>query len=49
VLDLIFGLRDDLGMTLIVVSYDSAVGTRADRSISVIDGVVGAEAAREPA
>jgi len=49
VLDLIFGLRDELGMTLIVVSYDAAVGTRADRSISVVDGVVGADAAREPA
>jgi putative ABC transport system ATP-binding protein len=49
VLDLIFGLRDDLGMTLIVVSYDAQVGSRADRSISVIDGVVSAGAQREPA
>ena len=31
VLDLLFGLRDTLGMTMIVVSYDSAIGARADR------------------
>ncbi len=28
VLDLVFSLRDDLGMTMIVVSYDDAVGAR---------------------
>jgi predicted ABC-type transport system involved in lysophospholipase L1 biosynthesis ATPase subunit len=48
VLDLIFGLRDEFGMTLIVVSYDAAVGARADRSINVIDGVAG-EAVPPPA
>ncbi len=40
VLDLIFRLRDQYGMTVIVVSYDAAVGARADRTITVIDGVV---------
>ncbi len=58
VLDLIFRLRDELGMTVIVVSYDAQVGARADRSISVTDGVVNGStadvpgvgaAAREPA
>ena len=48
VLDLIFRLRDELGMTVIVVSYDAAVGVRADRSISVIDGVVNGTAADVP-
>lgn len=40
VLDLLFGLRDRLGMTMIVVSYDTAVGTRADRTITLIDGQI---------
>lgn len=38
VLDLLFHLRDALGMTMIVVSYDSAVGARADRTVNLIDG-----------
>lgn len=40
VLDLLFGLRDRLGMTMIVVSYDTAVGARADRTITLIDGQI---------
>jgi putative ABC transport system ATP-binding protein len=40
VLDLLFGLRDRLGMTMIVVSYDAALGPRTDRTITLIDGEV---------
>ena len=40
VLDLIFRLRDRRGMTLLIVSYDEAVAARADRTISLIDGVI---------
>ncbi len=38
VLDLLFRLREELGMTLLVVSYDSSVGARADRTITLVDG-----------
>jgi putative ABC transport system ATP-binding protein len=38
VLDLLFHLRDTLGMTMIVVSYDRALGGRADRTVTLIDG-----------
>jgi len=40
VLDLLFRLRERLGMTLMVVSYDHSVGERADRTISLIDGKI---------
>jgi putative ABC transport system ATP-binding protein len=42
VLDLLFRLREELGMTLLVVSYDSSVGTRADRTVTLIDGQLAA-------
>jgi len=42
VLDLLFRLREELGMTLVVVSYDSSVGTRADRTVTLIDGGIAA-------
>jgi putative ABC transport system ATP-binding protein len=46
VLDLLFGLRDHLGMTLLVVSYDRTVGARADRTLTLVDGKLdGSEAA----
>ncbi len=38
VLDLLFGLRDQRGMTMLVVSYDRVVGARADRIVTLIDG-----------
>lgn len=40
VLDLLFGLREELGMTMIVVSYDSAIGARADRTVTLVDGAI---------
>jgi putative ABC transport system ATP-binding protein len=43
VLDLIFGLRDRLGMTMVVVSYDDAIGTRADHTVNLIDGQIVSE------
>jgi len=42
VLDLLFRLRAELGMTLLIVSYDSSVGERADRTVSLIDGTIDA-------
>jgi ABC-type lipoprotein export system ATPase subunit len=41
VLDLLFRLRDRLGMTLAVVSYDPDVAKRADRTLTLIDGRIG--------
>jgi len=38
VLDLLFNLRDRLGMTLLLVSYDRSVGARADRTVAMVDG-----------
>lgn len=40
VLDLLFGLREELGMTMLVVSYDRAIGERADRTITLVDGAI---------
>jgi putative ABC transport system ATP-binding protein len=38
VLDLLFRLRDRLGMTMLVVSYDPTVGARTDRTVGLADG-----------
>jgi predicted ABC-type transport system involved in lysophospholipase L1 biosynthesis ATPase subunit len=38
ILDLLFRLRERLGMTLLLVSYDPGVGTRADRTLTLVDG-----------
>ena len=40
VLDMLFRLRDRLGMTLVVVSYDRSVGARADRTVTLADGKI---------
>ncbi len=40
VLDLLGEVRANRGMTLIVVSYDPQVGARADRMVTVADGVL---------
>jgi len=45
ILDLLFSLRDRLGMTLLIVSYDRTVGARADRTLTLIDGTIDAAAA----
>ena len=42
VLDMLFGLRDRLGMTLLLVSYDRSLGARADRTIALVDGAIDA-------
>lgn len=38
VLDLLFRLREELGMTLLIVSYDPALGRRTDRTLTLADG-----------
>ncbi len=43
-LDLLFRLRGESGMTMLMVSYDRAVGARADRTITIVDGTVETEA-----
>jgi len=49
VLDLLFSLRDRLGMTMLVVSYDRTVPGRADRTVTLIDGeIVPASTALSP-
>jgi predicted ABC-type transport system involved in lysophospholipase L1 biosynthesis ATPase subunit len=40
VLDLLFRLREEIGMTLLLVSYDASVGARADRTLTLSDGVL---------
>ena len=49
ILDLLFGLRDRLGMTMIVVSYDEAIGARADRTVTISDGLIEDHAPTTPA
>jgi ABC-type lipoprotein export system ATPase subunit len=49
VLDLLFGLRDRLGMTMILVSYDEAIGARADRTVTIADGLIRDHDAQAPA
>jgi putative ABC transport system ATP-binding protein len=42
-LDLLVSIRDRYGMTVLVVSHDSAVAQRADRVIRLVDGRVAAD------
>ncbi len=49
VLDLLFELRDRLGMTMLVVSYDSAIGARADRTVTLVDGQIRSDGTSAPA
>ena len=39
-LDLLTEIRERRGMTVIVVSYDPQVGARADRMVTVTDGLL---------
>ncbi len=39
-LDLLHGLRELHGMTVIVVSHDESVSARADRIVQIVDGQV---------
>ncbi|MGN6371599.1 MAG: ABC transporter ATP-binding protein [Solirubrobacteraceae bacterium] len=48
VLDLLFDLREELGMTMVVVSYDSAMGERADRTVTLVDGAIQPSQERAP-
>jgi putative ABC transport system ATP-binding protein len=43
VLDVLFSTRERLGMTMLVVSYDRALGARADRRLRIRDGRVSEE------
>jgi ABC-type lipoprotein export system ATPase subunit len=45
VLELLARLRDRFGMTVLIVSYDPAVGEHADRTIRILDGRITGESA----
>ena len=38
IIDLLTGLRDSRGMTLIIITYDAATCARADRVLTLLDG-----------
>jgi putative ABC transport system ATP-binding protein len=42
IMDLIFGLKDSLNVTLIMVTHDMSLAQRCDRIISLRDGVINA-------
>jgi ABC-type lipoprotein export system ATPase subunit len=49
VLEMLAGLRDRFGMTVLIVSYDPTVGEYADRTIRVLDGrIIGETTTPEP-
>lgn len=43
VLDLLLNLREEFGMTLLIVSHDQSVGERTDRTVTLSDGQVQAD------
>jgi len=38
--DLIFRLRDDLGQTFVIVTHNSELAERCDRTLSMADGLI---------
>jgi putative ABC transport system ATP-binding protein len=48
IIDLLVQLRERQGMTMIVVTYDRAVGARADRTVTLLDGRLGSNKQRSP-
>ena len=38
--DLFFDLRDKLGLTIIIVTHNEELASRADRSLRMADGVI---------
>ncbi len=47
--DILFGLQRERGITLVVVTHDAQLAARCDRSITIADGSISAEAAPLPA
>ena len=43
VLDLLLNLREEFGMTLLIVSHDRSVGERTDRTVTLSDGQIQAD------
>jgi putative ABC transport system ATP-binding protein len=48
IIDLLVALRDSHGMTVIIVSYDPEVHSRADRTVSLIDGRISSPEGTDP-
>ena len=43
ILDLLFGLAEEQGKTLVIVTHDAHIASRGDRVLTIRDGVVAAE------
>ncbi|MCH5284795.1 MAG: ABC transporter ATP-binding protein [Akkermansiaceae bacterium] len=46
ILDLLFGLAEEGGKTLVIVTHDAQIASRGDRVLTIRDGVVAAETGR---